>query len=293
MATDEKIIGVYGHTNPDLDCATAMWIVEKFLLAKWFPGTRASWQFAPHQNLTKIANDPDYPIIVDGGAIYDPKTLRFDTHGSVTLSKECATSLIAKELDKKDQHDIRLLVESVRQYDTGESAPYPTPLPYVFKILHGTIHDDLRLTQFWHDMLDTWYNQAVLQRQYVIDAIANTLVYGRIAVTPHNAPRAVGHELFEKGYDYVVYQTSQGVGVQANKRVPFGFAQAVLKKLEEKNSSGQFAEWFFHPTGRMACRGSSKAQVDTDSVLLPADLVEIIQGLAGAEVMRLPRSMAS
>jgi len=295
MAVEENInhavdaIGVYGHTDPDLDCLTAMWIVERFLLKKWYHADqRASFQFVSHHQLSKLANDlsGSFPIVVDGGKVYDPEHRRFDTHGDVRLKHECATSLVARELDEADAKALAPMVESVRMHDTGDGRAYPTLLPGFFRLLHGG-HGTVSLTAIWHGVLSKWYGLNVIEPQNVNDALEFTKVYGAVVVTPFNAPRSIASRLFNKGYKFVVYSTAFGVGVVASLRLPFRFAQRLLEKLEEKGRTAEFSTWFFHPTGRMACRGSSKAPVASDSVLSTDDLVGLIHELE-ADAIRLP-----
>jgi len=272
-------VGVYGHKDPDLDCLTAMWLFDRFLLKERFPERESNLQFVGHAQLIKIAEDHEcFPVIVDGGKIYDPEHYRFDTHGDVRLKKECAASLVAREINEKDRQDLTPLVESVRAFDTGVPPPFPTLLPHFFSLLRGT-HGPIMLAQIWFGVLDKWYGQAVLAPIQIEDALTFTKIFGSVVVTPHNAPRNISTKLFQKGYTYIVYETDYGTGVVARERLPFRFAQRVVERLEELNRASEFETWFFHPSGRMACRGSSKSPVVAPSALSTADLVAIAHGL--------------
>lgn len=278
-------VGIYGHTKPDVDCTTAMWIVARFLLDRWFPGKAPYYQFVGHAQLKKVADDPDFPIIVDGGQVYDPESYRFDTHGSGRLKTECAASLVARELDEQDQKDIKPLVESVRLHDIGSRPPFPTPLPQFYRLLPE--NGPLQKTLLWHGILDKWYGHQVVEPKHIENAVTFTKVYGSVAVVPHNCPRNTSIHLFRKGYQYVIYTMDTGMGVLAKDRLPYRFSQRVLELLEQRGRSSEFLEWYFKPDGKMACRGSSKGPVEGESCLEPLDIVEVIQDLE-KDSQRLP-----
>jgi len=81
--------------------------------------------------------------------------------------------------------------------------------------------------------------------------------------------------------DFVIYECKQGIGIirsiRSGKYDLNRIKDALRRKLREKGKEEEFGEWFFHPLGSFACRGSRTYPVRSKSVLEPEDLVEVLR----------------
>lgn len=91
----------------------------------------------------------------------------------------------------------------------------------------------------------------------------------------------VNKALFDLGVDLIIYKDGYNLGITRNAAVTqpdLNTLKPVIQKmLEEKGKPEEFKEWFFHPAGFIACRGSRKHPASSESVLSPEDLVKAIE----------------
>lgn len=286
-----ETVTVLGHIRPDVDCATAMWIANRFLAGNWFPGRNVTFEFAKANKMPELAKDTEhFHIVVDGGEVYDPSARRFDTHGNKDYEHESATSLISRELPPVIRTHLADLVDGVRLHDIGEQPPEDNRakalvgLYHLLAVSYGT--DDRSLVKRWCRILDAWYYQTIEMQQIVLEAANHVEYHGRVAVLPPNAPRALTAKVFRDNPNvwYVVFNNDQNIGIMVDTkskrkgdvRLPNGFAKSLLDELTIRKRTGEFSEWFFHPAGFYVGRGSPKSPVETPSSLTPDDLCRLL-----------------
>jgi len=115
-------------------------------------------------------------------------------------------------------------------------------------------------------------------------------VYGTKYAVAESTNTSINQILFEKGADIIIYKDGNNIGYLRNAETQepnLNLLKLDLSaKLKSKNKSEEFKEWFFHPNGFIACRGSRKHPAKTPSVLSLKDLEEIlIEALTPDEVI--------
>jgi len=101
----------------------------------------------------------------------------------------------------------------------------------------------------------------------------------RVAVV-ENADTQINQALFEKGVDLIIFSDGNNLGIIRNANVsrpdltklkPF-----IRNALINKRAGKEFEEWFFHPAGFIAARGTRKHPAKTPSALTPQDLLGVL-----------------
>ena len=101
----------------------------------------------------------------------------------------------------------------------------------------------------------------------------------KVAVV-ENADTQINQALFEKGVDLIIFKDGNNLGITRNANVdrpdlsklkPF-----IKSALVNRRAGREFEEWFFHPAGFIAARGTRKHPAKTPSALTPQDLLNVL-----------------
>jgi hypothetical protein len=266
----EKIRRIITHTSPDWDAIGAAWLVQRFLLPD------AQIICADRETIEKCMSDRECAV-VDCGGQYGPPLYHFDHHHlpGEKANQTCATQQVF-EWAARTQPIAYLapIVDLIWAGDTGRNL-YGADVSREVG-LHALLA--ARKAAGWTDeALIEWGCQELdllagrLKRQSEAAAELNEKCVwqsndGKVVAVECGEPRH-SQAAFATGATLVVFRsdiptengTSYAIGVQRNQAAEFPHVGELLG-ASEFNEETQADNWFRHPAGFMAGRGTGKAQ---------------------------------
>jgi len=181
----------------------------------------------------------------------------------------------------------KYLVELANYADTGKVLRQPAPIKYFH--ITGYINALRTLGYSDIDIIEEIFRVLVRYRRMLEKLVeAEKLIEDvqiieigkyKVAIV-ENKPHTVNQTLFENGVDLIVFRDGNNIGVtrNANNSEPdlTKLKPEIEKMLREKGRPEEAEEWFFHPAGFLAARGTRKHPAETPSALSPEDLVVAI-----------------
>jgi hypothetical protein len=311
------------HERPHLDEIVAIWLLRKFGEQR-FPGiSTAEVTFTSIRKLAEAGLKPeDYEargtlLLGIGGG-------RFDEHPTLEEGRktgDCATTLVAKEVDVSDDPSLAKILRFVRAADVeGNASPFD--ISYVVKLLHARYPDDPHRVIEWALVaIEAKYQEqlrffTVVKPEFDAKARVEEIVVGqrRWRIVTIDSDEDGIHKYARSEYGaraaIVIQRRSSGnVAVFGSKQAGVDLREAAkLIRLAERQAKGlgpaaedeRFLaegyapgaeEWFYHKQGQMLLNGSL-TQADVPATRLSLDrIAELVKiGVDPARVKPLCQS---
>jgi len=210
----------------------------------------------------------------------------YDHHAGAHLKYPSTAAILAKKLEISEW--MQMLVELANFCDTGrqlrlEDAAKLFHISGFINALRAAGFDDTYITDFivliltqYRKMLEQIIEARELARKVPMYEVSKY----KVAIVEKPSTH-VNKALFDLGVDLIIYKEGFNLGVTRNTAVTEPNLNKVKPIVEtvlrEKGGENEMSEWFLHPTGFIACRGSRKHPAKTESVLTPRELLIAIE----------------
>ena len=278
-----KGIVLITHRNVDIDSLVSCYLLQHFY------------------KVTKIITNPDtvhdadvivvdMPITKDLVELFSRNNLRIIAHYDHHYEGcpySCTAEVIRDRFKSSWEPWMDYFVDLARVCDTAEIFKYPNPIKYfhisgLLAALRRKGYSDKELIDFFFSIFDAYANyfrRLVKAREKIRKVPIYEVGEYRVAILRENSEMSIA--LDELGIHLVIYDGKMGIGVTRNSNCTNldlrKLKPAIEAKLREKGRPDEIDEWFFHPKGFIACRGSRKHPVSTPSVLSAKDILEAIK----------------
>lgn len=275
------------HQSPDIDAIGAVWLLRRFLGSEY---ADAQLAFVPAGTLVPLDYAAQFGIAERDIVHVDTGMGAFDHHQPERAQQHiCATSLVydflcSQQTDKRQDLALKQVVAYITDVDHFGEARWPDPAHprYVFmvhELLRGAqltgFYDDVRLTQFGHELLDAAYaHLRVLTRaDELIQTNGMTLrVAGLRTLAIATSSGEVEKRAQKLGFDIVVRKDEDRGPVRIKATPESGLdLTPTYERLLERDKVGT---WFLHGSKRMLLNGSSK---NGQQIPTPLSLVEVVK----------------
>jgi len=265
------------HPNVDIDAIVSAWLVTKF----------EGWE-----TLVGTAND-EIPaceiIILDMPVTPELQKYKVILHVDHHDGSAPSTAAKLKEIySKKWEPWMDTLVDLANAADQAEVLRIENKGIKLFHLtgylnaLRTAGYNDHRIINEFFDVLDRY--EPLLKKIAEAEELAakasiyNIAGYEIAYVADLAIPTAI---LFEKGCAFIIFKDGNNFGIMRNALI----AEPSLTKLKpeiekiliQKGKSEEINEWFFHPAGFIAARGTRKHPAKTSSCLDVGDLLKAFE----------------
>lgn len=292
------------HRNVDVDAIVSAYLYAKVVCF----GDKKRYSIITEEKLDKIPDGSeiavlDMPLKQELQKTIEERNLNllhhFDHHSEEYSHYPSTAAIIKEELgfdsewntdDDGTYYDpswLEYYVELANACDTAQVIKQPAPI----KLFHLSgfinalrtsgysdekiIGEVFRILDIYKPMLQKLAEAEALTENIPIHVISDVSV-----AVVENADTRVNQALFEKGVDLIIFRDGNNLGILRNANVdkpdltklkPFIRGTLIDRRAEE-----EFEEWFFHPAGFIAARGTRKHPAKTPSALTTKDLLNIL-----------------
>ena len=183
------------------------------------------------------------------------------------------------------------LVELADYSDTGMVLRLPAPAKYFhitgyINALRTSGYRDLGIISIIFGILNNYTAMLknLCEAEKLIEDVEIVNVGELKVAIVENKPHTVNQILFEhRNVDFIIFKDDNNLGITRNALITKPDLNELKphleKMLREKGAENEIKEWFFHPAGFIAARGTRKHPAKTPSVLSPHDLVSLLAAL--------------
>ncbi len=273
------------HDNVDIDA-----IVASYLMTKIFDV----------EIITASNVKPDDEVIVvdmPADKVNARVVACYDHHSGEPYNSASEAVFEQTEVKEKYPH-LRFLVELANACDSGRVLTLPSAIKlfhlsgYVVALKTAGRSDEEVIKEL-HEILRT-YEKMLWQihsaQNDAQDNISNAEIHEikgvKVAIV-RSASTHINNVLFTSGVDLIIFEDGNNMGVLRNASVSkpdlTDLKPIIEEKLRELKAEDEINEWFFHPKGFIAARGTRKYPAKTPSRLGVHDLLDAVKELLGGE----------
>lgn len=291
---------IVGHTSPDWDCITAIWLLMRFGGME-AADVRFVNTGAPDQVVLAQAD-----AVVDTGREYDPARLRFDHHHlhGRAASETCAAAMVFDHLTGGDyQHALFYLNQIVALVLAGDTGKKTDGADWsriegvhaMLSALKARGAADYTLLNYgmgWLDLIAE-HSKARYEAQSTLALYSVYRSDDGLLVALKEAPIHATSAAFDAGARLVLFQSSSeatnAIGIQRASEWQEPHCDGLVSSLLNDYDCGlddistatysELATWYRHQAGFFAGRGTMKAP-DPRPIL--ADLADIARAIDAA-----------
>ena len=278
----EQPTTIVGHLAPDLDCLTAIWILNRF------GGTKdAELVFVPAGETFEGRSVDSDPLVIHvdtGGGRYD--------HHQRQSRHLCAAELVRRAVAPND----RALERMVRQVCQIDNATAPAGEQGFFNISSLIAGYNLLFPNRPHHVafamfpnLDAWLEHEARQLRLEA-AFARRLEFETpwgLGIAMESDDGGSSKLAYRHGAVLYAYRDGHGwMGIAAQARSDVD----LMPIFQDLRQIDQDADWYLHPNRRLLLCGTAKAPARVPSRLTLPQLVRVIQGEAIFQPSKPPAS---
>lgn len=276
-------VHIVTHRNPDIDA-----LVSSYLLQYFYDVLSVTTEPEDLSNANIIV--VDMPITKDLGEIVVKNGLNVVAHYDHHYEgcKYTCTAEVIREVFKNSWEPwMDYFVKLARLCDTGKVLTLDDEIKYFH--VSGYLAAVRRLGRTDNEIINEFFTVFDVYAKYFRELIKMREVAGSVPIYEIGRYKVavIGNKnvdtsvLAEQGVHLFVYESEFGIGITRNVNVSepdlTKLKDAISVILKEKGKPEEIEEWFFHPKGFIACRGSRKHPVKTPSALTVNDLIRAMK----------------